>query len=383
MTPVEHSAAMKRRWPIVAALAVAAGIVLAFLLRDDGGGVKAGSGETAPLVELVGSRIVDLPHLVSAQGHVIPINEVEVRPQISGVVSRLDFREGQDVVAGQQLFQLDAGDAPALVRQAQARQAQIAAELNEARRNHVRSQELVASKYISPSALDAVASKVEVLEAQLQAARAEIESSQVRAGYARIEAPISGRAGAISARRGALVQPSDAASLVRIVQMDPISVEFSVPERELAALADAQRSGQAAVTAETEQGPMEGTIVFTDNSIDPATGTIRLKAEFDNPDHRLWPGAFVRLRVKAGVRRNAVVLPPQALLEGPEGHFVFQVDGQGQVSARSVEFVGIQDGVAVVTGLDGGEDIVSEGNASLHAGMTVRTREETRVAEAP
>ncbi len=364
-----------KRWPLIlgGVLLVAAGAALyAFLPADKA--ATSGSSKAPPLVALVRSEVADLPHIVETQGHVVPINEVEVRSQINGVVSSLNLQEGQDVTAGQLLFVLDAGDAPALVKQAQAKYAQTTAELDEARRNHVRSQELVASKYISPSALDAAASKVEVLKAQQQSALAEIESSQVKAGYTRIVAPISGRAGAVSVRRGALVRPSDTASMVRIVQMDPIAVEFSVPERELSMLLRALQDGEASVSADTGEGSIDGSIVFTDNAIDPSTGTVRLKARFDNSDRRLWPGAFVRLRVVSGMKRNAVVLPPQALLEGPEGYFVYQVDAEGKVRARPVSFAGIQDGVAVVTGLEAGESIVSEGNQSIQEGMAVRTQ---------
>jgi len=374
MNRVRFPLVLRVRWLATLLALLAGGAAAAYFLVGDGASAKAPGAKAAPLVELVDSQVVDLPHIVEAQGHVVPLNEVEVRPQVEGVVASLDFQEGQDVVAGQLLFVLDPGQAPALVRQARAKAAQTEAELADARRNHARSQELVASKYISPSALDAAASKVEVLEAQLQAARAEIESNQVMAGYSRIVAPISGRAGAISVRRGALVGPSDSASLVRIVQVDPIAVEFSVPERELGGLAQALRQRQATVVARTEQGEIPGEIVFTDNSIDPATGTIRLKARFDNADERLWPGAFVALRVQAGMKRNAVVLPPQALLEGPEGHFVYQVDAAGKVGTRAVTFVGIQDGRAVVTGLPAGQAIVAEGNQAIHDGMTVRTR---------
>lgn len=374
MNPIGNLATSKR-WPLILGglLLVAVGTALFYLLPGDEV-AKSGSSKAPPLVALVRSEVADLPHIVETQGHVVPINEVEVRSQINGVVSSLNLQEGQDVTAGQLLFVLDAGDAPALVKQAQAKYAQTTAELDEARRNHVRSQELVASKYISPSALDAAASKVEVLKAQQQSALAEIESSQVKAGYTRIVAPISGRAGAVSVRRGALVRPSDTVSMVRIVQMDPIAVEFSVPERELSMLLRALQDGEASVAADTGEGSIDGSIVFTDNAIDPSTGTVRLKAQFDNPDHRLWPGAFVRLRVVSGMKRNAVVLPPQALLEGPEGHFVYQVDAEGKVRARPVNFAGVQDGVAVVTGLEAGESIVSEGNQSIQEGMTVRTQ---------
>lgn len=370
------------RWLIAATLVISAAIA-GYLAVGRGASAKAPSTKAAPLVELVSSKVVDLPHIVEAQGHVVPLNEVEVRAQMDAAVASLHFAEGQDVAAGQLLFVLDPGQTAALVRQSKAKYAQIAAELTDARRNYTRSQELVASKYISSSALDAAASKVDMLEAQQQAARAEIESSQVMAGYARITAPISGRAGAVAVRRGALVGPSDSTSLVRIVQIHPIAVEFSLPERELVGLTQAIRQGQAQVQAQTEQGQVAGRIIFTDNTIDQATGTIRLKAEFDNADERLWPGAFVSLRVQAGIKHDAVVLPPQAVLEGPEGHFVYQVDADGVVSTRTVVFTGLQDGQAVVTGLPAGQSVVAEGNQSVSPGAHVRTRAPITAARQP
>lgn len=357
--------------------------IAGYLMLGKGANAKAPTAKAAPLVELVNSKVVDLPHIVEAQGHVVPLNEVEVRAQMDGAVASLHLEEGQDVAAGQLLFVLDPGQTAALVRQAKAKYAQITAELTDARRNYTRSQELVASKYISSSSLDAAASKVDMLQAQQQAARAEIESNQVMAGYARITAPISGRAGAIAVRRGALVGPSDATSLVRIVQIHPIAVEFSLPERELAGLTQALQQGQALVNAQTEQGLVAGKIIFTDNAIDPATGTIRLKAEFDNADERLWPGAFVSLRVQAGIKHNAVVLPPQAVLEGPEGHFVYEVGTDGAVSMHPVTFAGLQDGQAVVTGLPAGQSVVAEGNQTLSPGTRVRTRAPLAAAHQP
>ena len=376
-------ATVRPRWLIAAMLLLGGAAIAGYLMLGKGANAKAPTAKAAPLVELVNSKVVDLPHIVEAQGHVVPLNEVEVRAQMDGAVASLHLEEGQDVAAGQLLFVLDPGQTAALVRQAKAKYAQITAELTDARRNYTRSQELVASKYISSSSLDAAASKVDMLQAQQQAARAEIESNQVMAGYARITAPISGRAGAIAVRRGALVGPSDATSLVRIVQINPIAVEFSLPERELAGLTQALRQGQAQVQAQTEQGQVAGRIIFTDNAIDPATGTIRLKAEFDNADERLWPGAFVSLRVQAGIKHNAVVLPPQAVLEGPEGHFVYQVDADGAVSMHPVTFAGLQDGQAVVTGLLAGQSVVAEGNQTLSPGARVRTRAPLTAARQP
>lgn len=375
--------AIRPRWLIAALLLIGGSTIAGYFILAKGANAKAPTAKPAPLVELVSSKVVDLPHIVEAQGHVVPLNEVEVRAQMDGAVASLHFEEGQDVAAGQLLFVLDPGQTAALVRQSKAKYAQITAELTDARRNYTRSQELVASKYISSSALDAAASKVDMLQAQQQAARAEIESSQVMAGYARIAAPISGRAGAVAVRRGALVGPSDSTSLVRIVQIHPIAVEFSLPERELAGLTQALKQGQAQVQAQTEQGQVAGRIIFTDNAIDQATGTIRLKAEFDNADERLWPGAFVSLRVQAGINHDAVVLPAQAVLEGPEGHFVYQVDTEGAVSTRAVVFTGLQDGQAVVTGLPAGQAVVAEGNQSLSPGTRVRTRTLTTAARQP
>jgi membrane fusion protein, multidrug efflux system len=377
------AAAVRPRWMFAALLLIGGGAVAGYFMLGKGANATAPAAKAAPLVELVSSKVVDLPHIVEAQGHVVPLNEVEVRAQMDGAVASLHFEEGQDVTAGQLLFVLDPGQTAALVRQSRAKYAQITAELTDARRNYTRSQELVASKYISSSALDAAASKVDMLQAQQQAARAEIESSQVMAGYARIAAPISGRAGAITVRRGALVGPSDSTSLVRIVQVNPIAVEFSLPERELAGLTQALRQGVAQVQAQTGQERVDGRIIFTDNAIDQATGTIRLKAEFDNADERLWPGAFVSLRVQAGVNHNAVVLPPQAVLEGPEGHFVYRVDAAGKVSTQAVTFAGLQDGQAVVTGLPAGEAVVAEGNQSISDGVTVRTRPTPVAARTP
>ncbi|PZQ33374.1 MAG: efflux RND transporter periplasmic adaptor subunit [Stenotrophomonas acidaminiphila] len=376
-------AAVRPRWLVAVVLLLGGGAIGAYFVLGKGASAKAPTTKAAPLVELVNSKVVDLPHIVEAQGHVVPLNEVEVRAQMEGAVASLHFEEGQDVSAGQLLFVLDPGQTAALVRQSKAKYAQITAELTDARRNYTRSQELVASKYISSSALDAAASKVDMLEAQQQAARAEIESSQVMAGYARITAPISGRAGGVAVRRGALVGPSDSISLVRIVQIHPIAVEFSLPERELAGLTQAIRQGQAQVEAQTEQGQVAGRIIFTDNAIDQATGTIRLKAEFDNADERLWPGAFVSLRVQAGIQHDAVVLPPQAVLEGPEGHFVYQVDADSVVSTRPVVFTGLQDGQAVVTGLPAGQAVVAEGNQSVSPGAHVRTRAPITAARQP
>jgi membrane fusion protein, multidrug efflux system len=376
-------AAVRPRWLIATLLLIGGGAVAGYFMLGKGANATAPAAKAAPLVELVSSKVVDLPHIVEAQGHVVPLNEVEVRARMDGAVASLHFDEGQDVAAGQLLFVLDPGQTAAQVRQSTAKYAQITAELTDARRNYTRSQELVASKYISSSALDAAASKVDMLQAQQQAARAEIESSQVMAGYTRITAPISGRAGAISVRRGALVGPSDSTSLVRIVQVNPIAVEFSLPERELVDLTRALKQGQAQVQAQTEQGAVAGKIIFTDNAIDQATGTIRLKAEFDNADERLWPGAFVSLRVQAGIKHDAVVLPPQAVLEGPEGHFVYQIDADGTVSTRAVTFTGLQDGHAVVTGLPAGQAVVAEGNQTLSPGARVRTRAQTAAARQP
>lgn len=360
-----------KRAAIAAAIASTVLIATITAWRLSGQGDAKAKQDARPLVALIEARSQDMPVQLRSQGHVVAINEVEIRPQVEGVVRDLHFQEGAHVQAGQLLFSLDVGDKAAQLKRVRAQYAQTSAELTDARRNHARSEELVKSRYISSSALDATAAKVDVLQAQLQAARAEIESAQVLLDQARLVSPISGKAGSVAVRKGGLARPSDGLPLVRIVQMDPIAVEFALPEGEAGQVLSAAAAGQVAVSVTSEGRRVEGRLDFIDNTIDRSTGTLRMKAVFANADEHLLPGAFSQVELHAGTQRNVVVLPPQAVIEGPDGHFVYQVGTDGKALSRQVKLLRVQDGLAIVEGLRAGERIVVEGNREIRQGMAV------------
>lgn len=369
--PPRPRARRKARWALLIAMAAVA-------LVFGGRRLLAPAAEPAPAerppprVTVTQVRTMDLPVKFQAQGHVVPLNQVEVRAQVAGIVRSVDFREGDDVRAGQLLFTLDASAEHAQLSRASAQAAQIDAELDDARRNYRRSQELVGSGYISASALDATASKVQILEAQLKAAQAEVESARVQLGHMRIVAPIDARAGEVRVHPGNLARPADAEPLVRLVQLDPIAVEFDLPERALAELLAAQSDGLARVAVATANGrSFEGELAFIDNTVDTRTGTVHLKAHLPNGERQLWPGAFVRTTLSAGLARGAVVLPPQAVLEGPRGHFVYRLDDGDRVGLQPVTLLRIQDGHAVVDGVGDGARVAVEGVHGLDEGMAV------------
>ncbi|MVW59592.1 efflux RND transporter periplasmic adaptor subunit [Massilia sp. NEAU-DD11] len=326
-----------------------------------------------PLVSVTTARAADIPIELGAQGHVVPLEFVDVRPQLTGTIRTVDFHEGDDIRKGQLLFTLDDSDARAQLGKAQAQVALVAAQLADARRDHQRAQALVASKFVAASSVDTAASKVEALVAQAHAAAAEVSSARTALAHTRIHAPIAGKAGAVAVHPGSLAQVGAAAPLVTIAQFAPVGVEFDLPEKDLPALLAARAAGAVRVSIAAAAGKTpDGALSFVNNAIDQDSASIHLKAAFPNTDHTLWPGAFVRVVVHAGVSRGAVVLPPQAVQDGPGGRFVFIAAGDGKVSSRPVDLLRVQGGMAVIGGLDPGVPVVLEGGQNLRPGARVR-----------
>lgn len=333
---------------------------------------KSATARPNPLVSVTFAQITDLPNEFSAQGHLVALNQVEVRPQITGVIRTVDFHEGDQIKAGQLLFTLDATDVTAQVSRYDAQSAQIKAQLDDANRDYNRSKELVKSGFISSGAVATSQSKAESLQAQMKAAGAEIESARVQLSYTRITAPISGQAGALAIHPGSLAQTSAASPLVTLLQMDPIGMEFSLPEQALGPILAARAAGQIKATLQTQDNQTaEGKLTFVNNTVNTDTATINLKASFPNTAQRLWPGGFARIILRAGSSKGAVVLPPNAILEGPSGRFVYVVGSDNKVTSRPVTLLRIQDGYAVLEGLKGGERVVLDGGQNLSNGSTV------------
>jgi RND family efflux transporter MFP subunit len=337
-----------------------------------------------PLVSVTATKTQDLPIEFSAQGHLVALSQVDVRPQLTGTIKSVNFQEGDEIKVGQLLFTLDASDATAQLKRFEAQAAQINAQLVDAKRDYSRATELAKSNFIAPSAVDTAASKVDALHAQLKAAEAEVESARVMVAHTRITAPIAGKAGAVTAHAGSLAQVSATAPLVTLAQFDPIGVEFSQPEQNLNPILAARASAPVIVSINNPDGKtIEGKLSFINNTVNTDTGSINMKAAFPNPQQNLWPGAFVRVTLHAGVSKGAVVLPPQAIMEGPTGRFVYAVDGDSKVFSKPVTLIRVQDEMAVIDGLKSGERVVLEGGQNLRIGMLVQLADQNGPQSSP
>ncbi len=325
----------------------------------------------APLVSLTPALKTSLPLTLTTQGHVVSLNQVDIQAQISGSIKDVAFKEGDFVHQGQLLFTLEDSTQQAALHRVQAAQVQTQSLLDKAQRDLARGRALKAQHYISGSDWDTLQSTQQQYAAQLRAATEDIRSAQAQLGYTRIYAPVSGKTGALNVHPGSLAQPGSALPLVTINQFDPIGVAFTLPEKDLNAVLSAQSQGQVAVRVKDAKGEsLTGSLDFIDNTVSTETGTISLKARFNNASHLLWPGAFQDVSVDAG-SQSVVVLPPQAIQNGPEGHFVYRVDDHRQTTTQPVNLLRVQQQMAVVDGLDQGTLVVTEGSNNLRPGINV------------
>jgi RND family efflux transporter MFP subunit len=286
------------------------------------------------------------------------------------------------VKKGDLLFSLDSRTEEANLRKAQAQLEKDRADLVTAERNLERQRELFRQKFISQSALDTAQNQVDSLRGQLAVDQAALEGSRVQRQFMEIRAPFAGRTGAINVRSGSLVQPNGIV-LVTIAQIDPVAVSFTLPEKELAGLQRAMASGPLPVTAEAGGDKFTGKLSFIDNAVETATGTIRVKAEFANPQARLWPGMYVGVEVAPRTIAHGVVIPAQAVQTGPDKRFVFTVGEDRKVASRPVRLDYVEEGIAVVDGLAPGARVVVEGAQNLRNGSVVAEADRSDPARSP
>ena len=317
----------------------------------------------------------DVDVMLEATGTVTALNSVDIRPQVASTITRVQIKEGQFVTAGQPLFALDARNDEVNVTKARAQLAKDQAALADAERQLARSKDLFAQNFISQGAVDTNQTLVDSARAVVAADRAAIESAQVGLSYSRIVAPAAGRAGAINVFPGSTVQPSGNA-LVTITQLDPIAVAFSLPQRNLGDALATLRAGGGKVTAVLPENaaPVTGKLKFVDNAVDAASGTIRVKAEFANKDERLWPGAFVNIRLAVETLKDASVVPQVAIIQSPRGKIVYVVDASNKASPRPVEVLYSEGMDAAVSGVKPGERVVVDGRQNLRPGSAVIER---------
>jgi multidrug efflux system membrane fusion protein len=317
----------------------------------------------------------DVPVYVDGIGSVLSFNTVTVRSRVDGQIVGVDFTEGQEVEATAPLFQIDPRPYQAALAQARAAKDKDLAQLESAELDLERYSKLLVNGIRTRQSYDQQKALVAQLKAAIVGDQAQIEMAQLNLEYTQIRAPISGRLGARLVDIGNLVRASDSTALVRITQMRPIFVDFTLPQQSLEDIRQQQARAPLVVAVFSGDNKRElarGRLTLIDNAIEAATGTIRLKAQFVNEAERLWPGEFVNVRVILTVRRSVPTVPATAVQEGPDGYFVYVLGPGEAVHRQSVQVAAIEDGVAVVTdGLSLGEMVVVNGQYRLTDGARV------------
>ena len=339
-------------------------------------GAASAGGSGGPVsVTTVRAQKRDVDVMLETTGTVTALNSVDIRPQISSVITKVNIREGEFVKAGDALFTLDARNDQVNLAKAQAQLAKDMAALADAQRQLARNRDLLAQNFISQGAVDTSQTLVESQQAVVTADRAAIEAARVGLGYNRITAPAAGRAGAINVFAGTTVQPGGT-SLVTITQLDPIAVSFSLPQRNLNDALQTLRGGGGKVVAVLPEGrnTLTGKLHFVDNAVDANSGTVKVKAQFDNANEALWPGAFVTVRLAVRTLKDATVVPQASVIPGPRGAIVYTVDAQNKAVARPVELVYASGLDAVISGVQPGEKVVVDGRQNLRGGAAVAER---------
>jgi RND family efflux transporter MFP subunit len=318
----------------------------------------------------------DFPVTVRATGTVTPLSTVDVKPQVASVVTQVHVREGQFVRAGELLFTLDARADEANLGKVQAQLARDQATLADARRQLERSRDLLARNFIAQGAVDTAQANADAQQAAVQADQAAIEAVKVSLSYSRITAPSAGRVGGIAVFAGSTVSPSGP-PLVTITQLDPIAVAFSLPQRYVG---DALRllaggGGTVAANLPEGRGGREGRLQFVDSQVDPASGTVRVKAGFGNRDQALWPGAYVDVQLTVQTLTGAIVVPQAAIVQDARGSVVFVVGPDNRAVMRPVTVLQAAGLDAVVSGVSQGERVVLDGRQNLRPGTPVIVRD--------
>ena len=328
-------------------------------------------------VTTVQAQNQEVPLYLTGVGTVTANASVTVKARVDGQLEKVGFVEGQDVKAGQLLAQLDPRTLQAQLAQVQAQKAKDQAQLANARIDLRRYTTLLQQDAATQQQLDTQKALVAQLEAAVKTDDAQINYAQVQLGFTAINAPISGRVGARLVDPGNIVHAADAGGLVVINQIDPITVLFTLPEDAVPAINRAQLSGAAlnvvAAARNSEQPLANGKLILLNNQIDTTTGTVQLKGRFANPQHQLWPGQYVNVKLLLNDKEPALTVPAAAIQRNQDGTYVYVVDADMTAKVRQVQVARIQDGIAVIAkGLEPAQRVVLDGQYKLKPGTSVR-----------
>ncbi|MGE5105782.1 MAG: efflux RND transporter periplasmic adaptor subunit [Betaproteobacteria bacterium] len=357
---------------LLVAVGTAATVAFRYTPRSRAEAPKAAATVPVSVAKVVRKTV---PVRVHAIGNVEPHTTVAIKARIDGQIVAVHFKEGDEVHEGQVLFEIDRRPFEAQLAQAHANLAKDRALLEHAKEQDKRYKDLLQQKFVSPDAYAQIKTNVETAAAQARADDAAIQAVQLQLSYCTIRSPIPGYAGKIQIQQGNLVKANDTGPLVVINQIVPVNVSFSVPEQRLAAVRKYQADGELEVATQIPGGngkSIPGKLSFIDNTTDATTGTIRLKAEFPNTDKVLWPGQFVDVVLTLTHQDDAIVVPPMAIQNGPNGQYVFVVKPDGTADLRDVKVERTEGDVAVIAaGLAAGDTVVTVGQLRLAPGSKV------------
>ncbi|KJH83851.1 RND transporter MFP subunit [Pseudomonas fluorescens] len=360
---------------LVALLVVLGALVLWFSMKP--AATKPSAAGAVP-VKVVSVVEKDVPRFASGIGTVLSLHSVVIRPQVDGILTKLTVKEGQLVKKGDLLATIDDRSIRASLDQARAQLGENQAQLAVAQVNLKRYKALSVDDGVSKQTYDQQQALVNQLKATAQGNQAAIDSAQVQLSYTQIRSPVTGRVGIRNVDEGNFLRTSDAEGLFTVTQIDPIAVEFSLPQQMLPTLqrliaAPDQALVKAYIGADGATGELlgEGRLSLIDNQVNTSTGTLRAKAQFNNAAQRLWPGQLVTLKIQTAIDKAALVVPPTVVQRGLEQPFVYRVVGD-KVESVPVEMVYQDSDQHIIRGVNAGDQLVSDGQSRLKPGTSIQ-----------
>lgn len=373
MPEAAHVSPTSRRVLIVGGLlvALAAGGLAAYFASDSRAKEQRKAPKGPPAVPVSVARVEQqtLPVRLRSIGNVEAFATVAVKARVDGQIVSVNFREGEAVNKGDVLFRIDSRPYEAALRQAEANSMRDVAAREQARSQAKRYQELLQKNFISKEAYAQIRTNAETAEATASASRAALENARLNVEYCVIHSPLDGFVGRTLLQAGNLVKANDVNPLLVINQVRPIYVNFAVPEQNLTEVRKYMAQGPLAaevIPVDAQQKHPMGRLIFVDNAVDPSTGTIRMRAQFDNDDAMLWPGQFVNLLLRLYEQADALIVPAQAVQTGPEGQYVYVIRDDLTAEVRRIKVQRTEGELAIIeTGLRKGEQVVTRGQLRL------------------
>lgn len=350
--------------------------VISFVIYLISGGEEAKKGAGGPVpVKVAAVKRQDVPYYLTGIGTIESPHSAEIRTQVDGELVQINFKEGEDVKAGQVLAVIDSRSIRAALAEARAQRANAAAQLQTAKLDAQRYDNLLKADAIARQTVDQQQATVKQLQASLDAADATIDANEVRLSYTRIKSPVTGRVGIRRVDAGNILKTSDPEGIVKVTQVKPITAIFTLPQTAVNELRgkDVKTIPVDAIAKDGHQIIAGGTLTAVDSEVDDETGTIKLRAEFANEDDSLWPGQLATLRLQNGILKDAKVIPVIAVQRGNDGPFVWKLDGTDGTSMQKVGITYEDTDIAVIeSGLTFEDKVVIDGQSRLKDGSKVK-----------